>query len=192
MRKTFLIIGLIVIMACDNKTSTELKNTSINDKKAQLPVEQNDKLTDESEIDYAIIDDQFAHDPFGFEQNAYAELKKLNPKRVKSEPMENEFVDGQIDTLYTFHFDRSSFRIYKMPDRQFVVTAIVGDSIVGFKNKVMIGMSKQAFLKKFDKLVEADSIHDTFRVEISDNEQWVDFKFHNNKLAQAKYQGYID
>lgn len=60
------------------------------------------------------------------------------------------------------------------------------------KDNIRIGMSKESFLDKFKNLRNAKPSDKTFRIEIFENEQWVDFEFVDNKLAQAVFEGYID
>ena len=196
MIKNVAIIILILFASCGKKAPCE--KTSIKEPVAQQTKifqkssEKKAALQDKFQIDFTLVDNEFARSPFGFEGTAYSTLKGLKPNKIESEAIVNEYVDNQIDTLYTFFFNNNKIRIYKLPDRQYIVSAIIRDSIISLKDNINVGMSKKSFINKFKRLVEAKPSDNTFRIEIFENEQWVDFEFVDNKLVQAVFTGYID
>ena len=196
MIKKFGIIVLVVFASCEKKAPVEkapIKNSSVKQTAiVQKSSEKKITLQDKFKIDFTLVDNEFASSPFGFEGTAYSTLKRLKPNEIQVKAIVNDYVENQIDTLYTFYFDKSNVKVYKLPDRQYIVSSIIRDSIISLKDNITVGMSKKSFISKFKGLGEAKRSDNTFRIEIFENEQWVDFEFIDDKLAQAIFTGYID
>lgn len=184
MKDTIFLVLFILLLSCK---SDEVKNNSNTIERTTTNNEFNKK-----NVPYTLIIDEFAYKPFQFQKHSTSILGQLSPKTVDKQPVTNEHLPEQTDTLYTLYFENSQLKIYKALDKEIVVSATIKDESILLQNNIKIGTSKDDFFKTFKELKICNTESNKFRIEISDNEQWVDFEFENNKLKLISFQGYVD
>lgn len=95
----------------------------------------------------------FDADPFGYEVTTATLAYKLGNKfRISKEIVKNTHNSHIKDTIFHFSCHTTKLKIYKSQGNEMIFSAQITDSTVMLRNKISVGMSKEAFWQKFNDL----------------------------------------
>lgn len=179
--KTFVIILIIAL----------LFNGCKKEEKEILTKENKEGDTTQTEL--TISDENLIDNPFQFgkvtEDNLRSEFKDL---KIQREPIRNVHVKDQIDSILSIKINNSEFVLYKLPDEQFLESAVVRDANIKLNKDIHVGMTKDQFKEKFDELKTMKHIPSRILVGRKDTQEYLIFSFSNKKLKEIEYNGYVD
>jgi hypothetical protein len=194
MKKLYLAsIILLHAFGCNTKNQT-IKSTEKNaESRANTPVSsyQQESL-EEGKDSVLILKDEFASNPFELGEDYISSLYKLAPLEVKIETHLNRHVDNQVDTSFYFLFEDSEIQIYKYPDEQLVLNAVLSEERIPLKNGIKMGMSKEDFVKYLPLVNKRHVIKDTIKIYDVTAIQNIEFIFQKNQLRRISFEGYFD
>ena len=104
-------------------------------------------------------------------------------------PIQNEYNQAVIDTIYTFNNSKNRIQIYRAVHRDFIFIFDVTDPIFSLKGNVRPGMTKELFLRKFQI---TENIPNKAQIGNKDGTQKFNFYFENNKLKRINSYLYLD
>ncbi|MDH7911550.1 hypothetical protein [Winogradskyella sp. SYSU M77433] len=121
-----------------------------------------------------------------------SELKSLTKEYsnfvVKTELIENDHDNTQIDTIRTLTFDKSKIVVYSTTGFYAVWTADIKNSELPIWNYVKVGMKKHQLEKTLATRLKSDTI----KFGNLEQTSLFEFYFSNEELKQVKFEGYID
>lgn len=179
----FLTLFSILLPGCGLMKSGNSAGTSQADSKKQW-VSLDARTPDTS------ITDRLADNPFEMGEDPLKQVSQLERiQHIDTTLQENMHVEGQTDTIFTFHFPASELHIYKAQDRSFLFHARLMDPEIGLNRNIHLGMTRSEFQEIFPQLPPQAGY---IRIQSEIVEQHVDFYFQKNLLTQVEYQGYLD
>jgi hypothetical protein len=109
--------------------------------------------------------------------------------KCSKEPVSNNNIDEEIDTIYTFSDKKNIIQIYRAKQREFMYSFDVTDSKFYLRGNIKTGTSKDDFSRKFKMRANIDNI-----IEIANSEGNMNFQFYfkNNVLRRINSSLYLD
>lgn len=139
-----------------------------------------------------IIIDEFAINPFSNGLEKISNLRSMNYTSIDTLTINNDYVEGQVDTIFTFNFDESNIQVYSLPDKEFVINSILKQDILPIKEGISIGDLKTDVINKLSLPDSLDTNFSILRIAVLEVVQWVDLEFEQDTLTEINFQGYYD
>jgi len=122
-------------------------------------------------------------------ENVILELPK--PYSIEKEPIENQLVSQQIDTLITLTQPNVKLKFYRYPENYLIISGVVSDASIKFKNGLKVGVAKKDFASAFEKLKPYSYLPDLVKVSSKDHDRVISYYFQNDTLARIEFTNFI-
>jgi len=122
-------------------------------------------------------------------ENVILELPK--PYSIEKEPIENQLVSQQIDTLITLTQPNVKLKFYRSPGNYLIISGVVSDASIKFKKGLKVGVAKKDFASAFEKLKPYSYLPDLVKVSSKDHDRVISYYFQNDTLARIEFTNFI-
>jgi len=133
---------------------------------------------------------EFLENPFGIEESVerFKNKTKIN-YQVQKEIKQNRHYPDKSDTIYTLAFRKSEIHFYKTyTGKEFLLAGNISNRQIILRNHIRVGMKLEDFQRRFSGKLTL--VNNQIRMMHSGIE--FTFTFRNNKLAEIKFNNYID
>lgn len=194
MRKIILLVFVIfsILASCSRQNKSDQKVDKLSHETGDSIEKEAPEVERYLPAIHEFVWDDFAIDPFFEDSEKIANLRNLNYSAIDTLPVENNHIPDQVDTIYSFIFNESTIRIYKLPDKEFVISSELYEDLIPIKHGLKIGDSKQAVCNKFQMPDKINIESDSLRITVGESDQWVDLLFKNDSLKKISFVGYFD
>ncbi len=113
------------------------------------------------------------------------------PYSIEKEPIENQLVSNQIDTLVTISQPHVKLKFYRSPENNVFINGVVSDASINFKKGLKIGVGKSEFAAVFEKLKPHSILPDLVKVSSKDQDRVISYYFQNDTLVRIELTNFI-
>ena len=121
-------------------------------------------------------------------ENIILEFPK--PFTIEKEPIPNQLVPNQVDTLVTISRPQMNFRFYRSPERNIVIGGTITDSSLEFKKGIKVGMTKPAFALAFES-IDGTAFPDLVKISSKQQDRIISYFFQNDLLIRIEFTNFI-
>jgi hypothetical protein len=122
-------------------------------------------------------------------ENIILQLPK--PFSIEKEPIENNLLQGQFDTLVTVSHKSLNFKFYRSPIGTLIISGKVSTPAIQFKNGLGVGLSKEELAPIFVRLNTGTVIPDIVRIRSKEGDRTISCYFENDSLSLIELTNYI-
>jgi hypothetical protein len=162
------------------------------DKQETITKEQNVNA-DTLQNEISIADEDLINNPFQFGKVSLNILEKeFDNVKVQAKPIKNSYIKNQTDSIFVVKINNSEFVIYKLPDIQYLESALIRDKNILLNRNIHTGMREDEFKQKFDELRDRKYIPKKIIVRRKESQEYLLFSFKNKLLKEIEFVGYVD
>ena len=121
-------------------------------------------------------------------ENIILEFPK--PYTIEKEPIPNQLVPNQVDTLVTISRPQMNFRFYRSPEHNIVIGGTVEGPSLKFKKGLKVGMSKTEFAFAFESIDGAE-FPDLVKISSKQQDRIISYFFQNDLLIRIEFTNFI-
>ncbi|WP_026463352.1 hypothetical protein [Adhaeribacter aquaticus] len=146
--------------------------------------------------DTITIEDQIAHQPFLTDTISLEAIRLLfgDNIKIKRQPIKNQYVKGQIDTLITFYKGQSSITMYLVSKEKkcFYKSADIKDNYPIFQQSIQVGKSKKEIQQAFPILAKYKILPDYIEIATGEGTDYLYLIFSQDTLKRVEYKPYLE
>ncbi len=121
-------------------------------------------------------------------ENVILEIPK--PFSIEKQPIRNQLVANQIDTLVTISQAKVALVFYRSPEDNIIVSGTISDASLPFKNGIKVGINKLTFASGFETL-DPSTLPDLVKVTNKEQDRVISYYFQNDTLARIELTNFI-
>lgn len=121
-------------------------------------------------------------------ENVIFELPK--PFSIKKQPIPNQLVTNQIDTLVTISQPNVELRFYRSPEDNIIISGTISDASLQFKKGLKVGVHKKEFATAFEGL-NPSTFPDLVKVSSKEQDRVISYHFQNDTLVRIEFTNFI-
>ena len=141
-------------------------------------------------VEHEFVNNEFSGSPFAFEHVSVS-IKEI-ATTIEYKLYTNDYAEGRIDSILLFGIKRSKLRLFKSPDKEIIIDALVAENFLPFKMDISIGMNKEQFGKIFNLSDTTLNSNSVFRTYHFTGVSETDLVFSEGTLKLIKFAAEID